>query len=54
MKRLQITLDNELYAWVTREIKELRFGSYSHAVNYALKRLREEIDGGKAGESLPR
>jgi len=44
MKRLQITLDNELYAWLTKEIKEMRFGSYSHAINYALKRLREEIE----------
>ncbi len=44
MKRLQITLEDELYAWLTREIKDLRFGSYSHAINYALKRLREELD----------
>jgi Arc/MetJ-type ribon-helix-helix transcriptional regulator len=42
MKRLQITVEDELYAWLTEEIKELRFGSYSHAINYALKRLREE------------
>ena len=44
MKRLQITVEDELYAWLTREIKELRFGSYSHAINYALKRLREQLD----------
>ena len=44
MKRLQITLEDELYAWLTREIKELRFGGYSHAINYALKRLREELE----------
>lgn len=44
MKRLQITLDDELYAWLTKEIKELRFGGYSHAINYALKRLREEVE----------
>ena len=44
MKRLQITLDDELYAWLTKEIKELRFGSYSHAINYALKRLRQETE----------
>jgi Arc/MetJ-type ribon-helix-helix transcriptional regulator len=44
MKRLQITLDDNLYAWLTREIDELRFGSYSHAINYALKRLREEME----------
>lgn len=47
MKRLQITLDDELYSWLTKEIREMRFGSYSHAINYALKRLREEIEKGK-------
>ncbi len=44
MRRLQITLEDELYAWLTKEIKELRFGSYSHAINYALKHLREELE----------
>ena len=43
MKRLQITLNDELYTWLTEEIENLRFGSYSHAINYALKRLQEEI-----------
>ena len=51
MKRLQITLDDELYSWLTKEIKEMRFGSYSHAINYAVKRLREEIEREKAGKS---
>lgn len=41
MKRLQITLDDELYQWITKEIKALKFGSYSHAINYALKQLKE-------------
>jgi Arc/MetJ-type ribon-helix-helix transcriptional regulator len=41
MKRLQITLEDELYQWVTKEIERLRFGSYSHAINYALKQLKE-------------
>ena len=50
MKRLQITLHDELYAWLTGEIREMRFGSYSHAINYALKRLREGIEGEKAGK----
>jgi len=44
MKRLQITLNDELHNWLTKEIKEMRFGSYSHAINYALKRLREELE----------
>jgi len=44
MKRLQITLDDELYKWLTEEVKKLRFGSYSHAINYALKHLREELE----------
>jgi Arc/MetJ-type ribon-helix-helix transcriptional regulator len=37
-------LDDDLYAWLTKEIKELKFGSYSHAINYALKHLREEME----------
>jgi Arc/MetJ-type ribon-helix-helix transcriptional regulator len=41
MKRMQITLEDELYKWVTKEIEKLRFGSYSHAINYALKQLKE-------------
>jgi len=44
MKRLQITMDDKLYNWLTEEIKELRFGSYSHAINYAIKQLREQIE----------
>ena len=50
MKRLQITVDDDLYAWLTKEIKELRFGSYSHAINYALKHLREETEKERRGE----
>jgi Arc/MetJ-type ribon-helix-helix transcriptional regulator len=41
-------LDDELYSWLTKEIREMRFGSYSHAINYALKRLREEVEKEKA------
>ena len=48
MKRLQITLDDELYSWMTEEIREMRFGSYSHAINYALKRLREQVESEKS------
>jgi Arc/MetJ-type ribon-helix-helix transcriptional regulator len=33
-----------LYTWVTKEINDLRFGSYSHAINYALKHLREDLE----------
>lgn len=44
MKRLQITVEDDLYAWLTKEIKDLRFGGYSHAINYALKHLRDEIE----------
>ncbi len=44
MRRLQITLEDDLYAWLTKELKELRFGSYSHAINYALKQLRDELE----------
>jgi Arc/MetJ-type ribon-helix-helix transcriptional regulator len=41
MKRLQITLEDDLYQWITKEIEKLRFGSYSHAINFALKQLKE-------------
>ena len=44
MKGLRIRLEDDLYAWLTKEIKELRFGSYSHAINYALKHLREDLE----------
>ena len=47
MKRLQITVEDELYDWVTKEIKALRFGSYSHAINYALKHIKEEFAQGE-------
>ncbi len=46
MKRLQITLDDEIHQWVKREIEALRFGSYSHAINYALKKLKEDLEKG--------
>ncbi len=46
MKRLQITLDDEIHEWITKEIKRMRFGSYSHAINYALKKLKEEPEKG--------
>ena len=52
MKRLQITLDDELYRWLTEEIKKMRFGSYSHAINYALKQLREQTERKKVEEEL--
>lgn len=48
-RRLQITLEEENFAWLTQEIKDLRFGSYSHAINYALRRLQEQIKKEKRG-----
>ena len=47
MKRLQITMEDELYEWVTKEMETMRFGSYSHAINYAWKKLKEDLDKGK-------
>jgi len=37
-------VEDELYAWMTKEVNDLRFGSYSHAINFALKHLHEEIE----------
>jgi Arc/MetJ-type ribon-helix-helix transcriptional regulator len=50
MKRLQITLDDDLYEWLTEEIKEMRFGSYSHGINYSLKQLKEQVEKQKEKE----
>jgi Arc/MetJ-type ribon-helix-helix transcriptional regulator len=47
MKRLQITLDDRLYEWLTKEIERMRFGSYSHAINYAVKLLMEQSERNK-------
>jgi Arc/MetJ-type ribon-helix-helix transcriptional regulator len=40
--KVTITLDPELYTWIEQEVKKRRFASVSHAIEYALTRLKEE------------
>lgn len=41
-KRKDITLSNDIYEWVEQQIKRGIFFNFSHACEYALKRLMEE------------
>jgi Arc/MetJ-type ribon-helix-helix transcriptional regulator len=36
-----VTFDKELLDWIRKEVKRKRFASVSHAVNYAIQRLKE-------------
>jgi Arc/MetJ-type ribon-helix-helix transcriptional regulator len=36
-----ITLDGELLKWIDKEIERKRFATRTHAIEYALQRLRE-------------
>lgn len=40
--RKNITIDVELLKWVEQQIQSKRFASLSHAVEYALEKLRRE------------
>jgi Arc/MetJ-type ribon-helix-helix transcriptional regulator len=40
--KTSITLDPELRTWVQKKIKEKKFASVSHAVEYALQELRRK------------
>ncbi len=41
-KKISISIDEDLLEWVESEVKKKRFGSVSHAVNFALNELREK------------
>jgi len=41
-KKTSISLDEEQLNWIDSQIKTKRFASVSHAVEYALERLRQE------------
>ena len=41
-KKTSISLDTDLNLWIIRKIKEKRFASVSHAVEYALQELRKK------------
>jgi Arc/MetJ-type ribon-helix-helix transcriptional regulator len=40
-KKTSVSLDTELLAWIEKKIKEKKFASVSHAVEYALEKLRK-------------
>ena len=42
-KRLQVTIRDDLVKWMDKEIKEFRFASRSHAIEYAIMKLVEDI-----------
>ncbi|MGC8693534.1 MAG: ribbon-helix-helix domain-containing protein [Thermoplasmata archaeon] len=44
MKKLKVSVsvDEDLLEWVQEEIEKKRFASVSHAINFALHRLKED------------
>jgi len=43
--KITVSLDKELLKWVDERIREKKFGSRSHAVEYALYRLMRSEEG---------
>jgi len=41
-KKTSVTLDESTLKWIQTKIREKRFRSVSHAVEYALERLRRK------------
>jgi Arc/MetJ-type ribon-helix-helix transcriptional regulator len=41
-KKTSVSLNNGLLEWIHEKIKEKRFASVSHAVEYALEQLRKQ------------
>ncbi len=46
-KQTTVTLDDEVLNFLQQQIKEKRFSSVSHGVNYAVYRLMKEENKGK-------
>jgi len=40
-KRVYATIREDLVKWIDEEVKKLRFANRSHAIEYALMKLRE-------------
>ena len=40
-KRLQVTVREDLVAWMDSKVEKLKFASRSHAIEYALSKLKE-------------
>ena len=41
-KKTSVSLDDDLLAWIQSKIKTKKFSSVSHAIEYALEKLRRE------------
>jgi len=41
-KKTSVTLDDTLLNWIQKKIDEKKFASVSHAVEYALEKLKKE------------
>lgn len=42
--KTSVALDEDLLSWIDEMIKRKRFASRTHAIEYALQRLREKQD----------
>lgn len=40
-KKTSVSLDEGLLSWIERKIKEKKFASISHAIEYALEELKK-------------
>ena len=41
-KKTSISLDEELLEWINKKIREKRFASVTHAIEYSLMRVKNE------------
>ena len=46
-QRLQVTVRDDLVKWMDQQTEKARFASRSHAIEYALLKLRENDSTGK-------
>lgn len=40
-KKTSVSLDSELLLWVQKKVKEKKFASVTHAIEYALEELKK-------------
>lgn len=40
-QRLQVTIREDLVKWVDQQVEKLKFANRSHAIEYALMKLKE-------------
>lgn len=41
-KRVYATIREDLVKWIDQEVKKLRFANRSHAIEYAVSKLKED------------